>query len=330
MGGIVMSKENNFKSSIADEIEAFIAEKHSMGFKYDDEVRVLRRFDEYWSDHGYGKTGLAPDNLEDWCRKSDTEGAGSLEERISVIRQLAKYLNGIGISSYVAPITVKYIPPLPHLFTEDEIKALFEQIDSYESTAYAHSSTRIANEYPVLFRLIYLNGLRLTEACRLAASEVNLDDGVVTILDGKGNKDRLVYLSDDMRCLCREYWGYLKRTAGCVPAWFFPGRKITDAIGRSTVDAIFTLFWSKTSFADNCSIKPTVHDLRHSYVVRRINVWMEQGLDFDQMLPYLSKFLGHRTFNETYYYYHYAEEAAKTIHCMDSTACRVIPEVMRR
>ena len=64
-----MSKENNFKSSIADEIEAFIAEKHSMGFKYDDEVRVLRRFDEYWSDHGYGKTGLAPDNLEDWCRK---------------------------------------------------------------------------------------------------------------------------------------------------------------------------------------------------------------------------------------------------------------------
>ena len=67
-----MSKENNFKSSIADEIEAFIAEKHSMGFKYDGEVRVLRRFDEYWSDHGYGKTGLAPDNLEDWCRKSDT------------------------------------------------------------------------------------------------------------------------------------------------------------------------------------------------------------------------------------------------------------------
>ena len=30
-----MSKENNFKSSIADEIEAFIAEKHSMGFKYE-------------------------------------------------------------------------------------------------------------------------------------------------------------------------------------------------------------------------------------------------------------------------------------------------------
>ncbi len=330
MGGIAMSKVSHFKSSIAGEIEDFIAEKQSLGFNYEEEGRVLRRFDKYWFDHGYSRTGLTPGNTEEWCRKSDTEGAGSLEQRISVIRQLAKYLNGIGISSYVAPINVRYIPPLPHLFTKDEIKALFDQIDSYETTAYAHCLTRMTNEYPVLFRLIYLNGLRLAEACRLAASEVNLDDGVVTILDGKGNKDRLVYLSDDMRCLCREYWGYLKRTAGCVPEWFFPGRRITDAIGRSTVDAIFTLFWSKTSFADNCSIKPTVHDLRHSYVVRRINVWMEQGLDFDQMLPYLSKFLGHMTFNETYYYYHYEEEAAKTIHRMDSTACRVIPEVMRR
>ena len=325
-----MDDNRMYQSSMADEITGFIAEKQAMGFKYLEEVRVMKRFDRYWSECGYAKSGLTPDNLEEWCRMRDTEGAGSLEERISVIRQFARYLNGIGIKSYIPPISVKYIPPLPHLFTKDEIKALFGQIDSYESTAYAHCSKRIANEYPVLFRLIYLNGLRLTEACHLAASEMNLEDGMVTILDGKGNKDRLVYLSEDMMCLCREYWEYLNRTADCVPEWFFPGRKITDAIGRSTVERIFTLFWNKTSFANNCSIRPTVHDLRHSYVVKRINVWMEQGLDFDQMLPYLSKFLGHRSFNETYYYYHYAEEAAKTIHRMDSTSCRVIPEVMRR
>ena len=261
---------------------------------------------------------------------SNTEGAGSLEERISVIRQFAHYLNGIGIKSYVPPISVKYIPPLPHLFSKDELRDLFHQIDSYKSTARAHSSHRMANEYPVLFRLIYLNGLRLTEACYLPFSEVDLSAGVITILDGKGNKDRLVYLSDDMKELCGDYWGYLTRTVGYVLEWFFPGRKIGDPIGRSTVDSIFTSFWNKTAFADSCSVKPTVHDLRHSYVVERINLWMAQGLDFDQMLPYLSRFLGHKTFNETYYYYHYAEEAVKTIHRMDSTACRVIPEVMRR
>ena len=325
-----MSVKTMFKSPIAGEIEGFIAEKQAMGFKYEEETAVMRRFDEYWSAHGYGRTGLTPGNLEKWCRKSDTEGAGSLEERISVIRQFARYLNGIGMSSYVAPITVKYSPPLPHLFTKDELQGLFHQIDSYNPTARGRCSKRIADEYPVLFRLIYLNGLRLTEACRLSASAVNLDDGLITILDGKGNKDRLVYLSDDMKILCLEYWNYLTHTAGCVPEWFFPGRKITDPIGRSTVDSIFTVFWNKTAFAASCDTKPTVHDLRHSYVIERINTWMAQGLDFDQMLPYLSRFLGHKTFNETYYYYHYAEEAAKTIQRLDKTASKVIPEVMRR
>lgn len=325
-----MGNKIMFKSTIAREIEGFIAEKQSMGFRYEGEADLMRRFDEYWSAQGYGRTGLTPGNLEEWCRKSDTEGAGSLEARISVIRQFARYLNGIGISSYVAPITVKYNPPLPHLFTKDELQELFHQIDSYAPTTRAHCSKRIANEYPVLFRLIYLNGLRLTEACRLSASAVDLDDGLITILDGKGNKDRLVYLSDDMKHLCREYWDYLALAAGCVPEWFFPGRKITDPIGRSTVDSIFTLFWNRTAFANSCDTKPTVHDLRHSYVIERINTWMAQGLDFDQMLPYLSRFLGHKTFNETYYYYHYVEEAAKTIQRLDKTASKVIPEVMRR
>ena len=177
-----MSDEIMFKSQLATEIEGFIAEKQAMGFKYEGEIRIMRRFDQYWFSHEYGRTGLNPDNTEEWCRKTDTEGAGSLEERISVIRQFARYLNGVGISSYVAPVTVKYIPPLPHLFTKSELQELFHQIDSYKPTAYAHSSKRIANEYPILFRLIYLNGLRLTEACRLSATAINLDEGLITIL----------------------------------------------------------------------------------------------------------------------------------------------------
>lgn len=325
-----MRDKYGFISPIAKELEGFIAEKQSMGFKYAGEINVLRRFDAYWSEQGYGRAGLTPDSLEGWCRKSDTEGAGSLEGRISVIRQFAKYLNGIGINSYVPPISVKYIPPLPHLFTKEELKELFCQIDAYESPAYAHCTKRMANEYPVIFRLIYLNGLRLGEACRIAASEINLDDGVIEIHDGKGNKDRLVYISEDMKELCREYWEYMKRISSGSPGWFFPGQKLTGHICRSSVERTFHICWNRTSYAGKCSIDPTVHDLRHSYVVARINAWMEQGMDFDQMLPYLSKFLGHKTFNETYYYYHYAEEAAKTIHRMDKTACRVIPEVKRR
>ncbi len=319
-----------YKSTLSAEITGFIDEKQALGFKYIEEARIMRRFDEYWSSHSYEKTGLSAHHLADWCQMSDTEGAGSLAQRISVVRQFSTYLNGIGMTSYIIPIKVKYEVPLPHLFTKSELRELFFQIDSYESPAYAFSSKRIANEYPVLFRLIYLNGLRISEACKLAISEIDFGHGVITILDGKGNTDRLIYLSQDMKILCAEYYEYLCSISVTDPRWFFPGRKISDPIGISTVDSIFNKFWGKTTFAADCSIKPTVHDLRHTYVVERINLWMEHGIDFEHMRPYLSKFLGHKTFNETYYYYHYVEEAAKTIHRMDTTSNKVIPEVMRR
>lgn len=325
-----MPNEPAYKSTLAKEIADFISEKHALGFKYTEEAGIMRRFDEYWSAHGYEKAGLSVDNLADWCLVGDSEGAGSFRERVSVVRQFSKYLNGIGIVSYTLPIKVKYSAPLPHLFTKSEVKELFLQIDSYKATTYAFTSRRIANEYPVLFRFIYLNGLRISEACKLAASQIDFERGIVTILDAKGNKDRLIYLSEDMKNLCTEYRRNLCKVTGSEPKWFFPGRKIDDPIGISTVDNNFNIFWGKTSFAASCSIKPTVHDLRHTYVVERINGWMEQGLNFNSMLPYLCKFLGHKTFNETYYYYHYAEDAAKTIHRMDKTIGKVIPEVMRR
>ena len=56
----------------------------------------------------------------------------------------------------------------------------------------------MSNEYPVLFRLIYLNGLRASEARLLSMDDVDPYAGTIVILDGKGNRDRIVYLSDDL------------------------------------------------------------------------------------------------------------------------------------
>ena len=323
-----MSSE--YKSSIANEISGFIAEKRSVGFKYIGEERIMRRFDEYWFSHGFEKAGLSPDTLAEWLVMSESEGAGSLAERISVIRQFSIYLNGLCIPSYIPPIEVKYNAPLPHIFTDPELQGLFAVIDDHISSSHVFFSKRIANEYPVLYRLIYLNGLRISEACKMATSEVDLDNGILTILDGKGRKDRLIYLSDDMSQLCTDYLKWLENEIGKYPKWLFPGRNVDSPIDIGTVEKKFNEFWEMTSFSNNCSIKPTVHDLRHTFVVDRINKWSAAGLDFEHMLPYLSKFLGHKSFNETFYYYHYAKEATKNIHKKDTTINKVIPEVMRR
>ena len=328
-----MTKENKFQSSLSRHIENFIKEKRSLGYKYLHEARAMREFDKYWAEHGYEETGLTADNLSDWVRKKDSERGANLNFRIGVVREFSRYLNGLSIPSYIPPLEVRCEKPVRHLLTPAEIHEIFSQIDGriflHGKRCAAHIK-RIDDEYPVLFRLIYLNGMRVSETCKLPVSQIDTDSGAITVLNGKGNKDRLIYLSDDMRRLCSDYLNHLRVTLGFTPKWAFPGRNIEEPLNITTVERAFDFAWNRTSFAESCHKKPSVHDLRHAYVVRRINLWLEQGLDFEHMLPYLSKFLGHHGFNETFYYYHYTEEAAKTIRKMDTVIGKVIPEVMRR
>lgn len=327
-----MSKDIVYTSAIGHHIRGFLAEKRSLGYKYDHEANVLRIFDKYWADHGYGDTGLTQKSLADWVQMREGEGAARLSERITVIRQLSVYLNGLCIPSYIPPMETKYNAPVRIPLTKQELCEFFSQADSYSPAKYggAGFSKRMAKEYPVLFRMIYLNGMRISEAVGLQTSRVDLERGVVTILDGKGNKDRLIYLAGDMAALCRDYAKRLRCDLGAEPVWFFPGRDPKKHIYIASVEYRFNKFWEKTPSAVGRATKPTVHDLRHTFVVDRINLWLEQGIDFHRMLPYLSRFLGHRSFNETFYYYHYAQEAAETIRRMDSVIGKVIPEVMRR
>lgn len=325
-----MSKAIKYKSTIAGWITGFIDEKKSLGYKYHNESKWMKQFDAYWTDQGYEETGLTPENLSGWVKKRDTEGEKCLTARISIIRQFSMYLNSLGISSYCPPIEVRPSKPVIHLPVGDEIAELFIEIDRYTPGKGNADVRRMSNEYPVLFRLVYLNGLRASEARLLSMDDVDLYDGTVMILDGKGNRDRIIYLSDDMVKLCREYISYLIGELAREPAWLFPGIDPDKPMSYESISSMFRRCWRNTSFSSGCDRNPTTHCLRHAYVVNRINLWREQGLDFEHMLPYLSRFLGHKSFNDTYYYYHYVEDAAQTIRKRDSVIDRVIPEVMRR
>jgi integrase len=47
---------------------------------------------------------------------------------------------------------------------------------------------------------------------------------------------------------------------------------------------------------------PRVHDLRHTFVVRRILRWQAEGVDIDQQMLALSTYVGHANVTNTYWY----------------------------
>lgn len=48
--------------------------------------------------------------------------------------------------------------------------------------------------------------------------------------------------------------------------------------------------------------EPTLHSLRHSFVVARLQAWHEQGVDVQSRLVHLSTYLGHVGIRESYWY----------------------------
>ena len=68
--------------------------------------------------------------------------------------------------------------------------------------------------------------------------------------------------------------------------------------------------------------------LRHTFVINRMNLWMAEGMSLDEMLPYLSRYLGHTGINDTLYYYHHVKNAFQVVRQKDNISNRIIPEVV--
>ena len=322
-----MAEPLSFESILAPYINGLLEEKRSLGYSYHTEELLLTRFDRYCSEEGLDTKNVTREFLDQWFTRTETEGLAYQNKRISVVRQLMLYMISLGVMVYLPKANGHKEVVLPHIFTKDELQALFHEVDSYIPSNGQDDYKRLAKEYRVLFRLLYCCGLRNTECCGIAADQVDLVNGILTILDSKGNKDRLVYMADDVTLLCREYFSFLCNELSCYPKWFFPGRDPGKPLRNTTVDRAFNHFWYRTDFASACNNKPTVHDLRFTFVTDRINQWAAQGLDLGVMMPYLQKYLGHKSLQDSYYYYHQSGQLYESVRAKDRTIDAVVPEV---
>lgn len=47
---------------------------------------------------------------------------------------------------------------------------------------------------------------------------------------------------------------------------------------------------------------PRIHDLRHTFICRRVALWQAHGTDFDHAMLALSTYVGHAKVSDTYWY----------------------------
>ncbi len=91
-----------------------------------------------------------------------------------------------GIKVYLPHDFCHFTRALPHIFDLTETDAFFKELDVWQPRICRSSEARLHVEYRLIFRLYCCLGLRNSEAAGIASENVNLKDGILTILDSKG------------------------------------------------------------------------------------------------------------------------------------------------
>ena len=308
-------------------IQQFIEKKKSIGFVYEHEEWELKHFDQFCCEKGVSEPSLSRELVMEWGQLRENEYKSTSGSRFSIIRQFGLFLLSLDLEAYL-PSNYSYSSKgKTHVLSDEEIVGIFKNIDQRQPVHNNPDFRRLSLEYRVILRLIYCCGLRISEARLLKKQDVAFESGTLRIMQSKGHKDRLVYFSPDMKQLLLQYHDEIVSRYNCQTEWFFPGRYPDRPLPVVTIDMVFRNAWKHTPFAASCDKAPTVHSLRHTFVVKRMNLWMEQGVSLKEMLPYLSRYLGHASPNETFYYYHQVDSAFRIVRQRDKSSSSVIPEV---
>ena len=323
----MIKDDYEFKSCFSDYIKQLLIEKNAQGFIYNSAKYILIRFDKFCLNRGIGEAIITKDIVHDWGTSNGNEGRITVGTRISIIRQLALYMVSVGVECYIPSNFSDHHHKQIYILNETEVTDFFIEVDSYVSGINADRFNRLTLEYKILFRVIFCCGLRVSEARKLKIEDVDLESGKTIIRQSKGPKDRIVFIPKDLIMLCNKYLVLLEERYGIRPELFFPAANPKTPLQIASINVKFKYFWNKTKHTKNHSKKPTVHSLRHSFVVIRMNKWMEQGIKLNGMMPYIIRYLGHSSIEDTFYYYHQIESAFKIIRMKEATSHQIIPEV---
>lgn len=159
-------------------IEEMITFKTSLGFARHSYEGFLDDFSRFCLRHYPQESSLTKDLVLSWSMKRPTETHSGFRRRLSALRELGKYLNAIGIDSYVIPpdFTTGGTSFMPYIFSDEELSALFAGADSLTTNKRAPHKHLIL---PVLLRLIYFCGLRPNEGREIKKVDVDLNEGVL-------------------------------------------------------------------------------------------------------------------------------------------------------
>ena len=221
---------------------------------------------------------VSAQDITDFVRLA--QGAGlapsTINLSLSVLTEFFDFLREEGLMK-VQPISKRrhrLLAPttLPKPMPEADLVTFFKAIDSTRDR--------------LLFLLMLRCGLRVSEACALTWDAFDLASETIRIDNGKGQVDRIVYLSSDVSRGLKAW-----RARRPTSPFLFPSRKVEGMpIGRRNVFQMMKKYLRAAGITHSYS----PHCLRHTFATHLLNAGVT--------LEVLKELMGHRSIQNTIKY----------------------------
>jgi len=296
----------NRGTAMQSKAQSYLAERRLLGFELRSPGLTLMSFARYVDDHGFSEP-LTVEVMSDWAKldKMQRNTPVTWARRLSLLRPFMRYLRQfeplteVPEESIFGPFRARLTP---HIYYEHEIVDLLSAARGIAPTGGLRPVT-----YETLFGLIASTGMRVSEAVHLLDTDVDLKRGILVIRQTKFTKSRQLPLHSSTVTALLKY--RQKRNQYIQVSTELPffisvrGKRLGHSLGLRQVHRVFNSLSDYLGCVNRgAHDRPRIHDLRHTFAVRRVMLWHKHGSDIDQGMLALSTYMGHVEISNTYWY----------------------------
>jgi site-specific recombinase XerD len=287
---------------ITQQVEQYIRYKQGAGFKIAIESAQLRRFAKYTVESGHRGSLTVAIALE-WINQKVDSSQWCKARKLETIRVFSRFIAAFDSRAQIPQKGLFgkcHGRSAPYIFSQHEMVLLMDRAFKL----FSPDGLRCLAAYYALGTL-WSTGMRPNEICRLLVSDVDTAGKTIFIRETKFAKSRFIPIHHSVSTALSEYQSkrnVLRREFS--DNHFFittsgKALKLRDLeyamqVARKNVQSLPSRAGKRKA--------PRLYDIRHSFACHTLLRWLKSGGNVNNLIVFLSTYLGHGKIADTYWY----------------------------